>query len=291
MLNVCRFPIVDTWFAQVPHFGGGEDKAGYRARNDSAGAVEEMECVARSGFLKYAPVAVLLEPDLYDANNQQGWWDDEHWQRGPNNRARGAASGESSHGQFVPPYETARKWAGAIQSLGGIPMIYLQTGFRSQDYADRFPDHMLYQRPDAPYLNDKGEQQYRDKEKKQPRKMGYDYTSPGFQRHVREVWENLRLAGVQGREVRLPRPAVHRLARRRDGRRLRHHGHALPHHLPPRPRGAGAGLLPARAGAGPRLGRDARPRHLAADRGGHRQDGPGDGLAASACGGTRTGSS
>ena len=30
VLNVCRFPIVDTWFAQVPHFGGGEDRAGYR---------------------------------------------------------------------------------------------------------------------------------------------------------------------------------------------------------------------------------------------------------------------
>ena len=44
----------------------------------------------------------------------------------------------------------------------------------------------------------KGEQQYRDKEKKQPRKMGYDYTSPGFQQHVRQVWENLRLAGIQG---------------------------------------------------------------------------------------------
>lgn len=198
VLNVCRFPIVDTWFAQVPHFGGGEDKSGYRGRNDSVGAVEEMECVARSGFLKYAPVAVLLEPDLYDANNQQGWWDDEHWRRGPSNRARGAGAWESSHGQFVPPYETAQKWAGAIKSLGGIPMIYVQTGFRSQDYAEKFPQNMLFQQPNAPYLNEKGEQQFRDKEKKQPRKMGYDYTSPGFQHHMREVWEHLRLAGVQG---------------------------------------------------------------------------------------------
>ncbi|MCX6902097.1 MAG: hypothetical protein NTW03_01190, partial [Verrucomicrobia bacterium] len=39
---------------------------------------------------------------------------------------------------------------------------------------------------------------YRDKEKKQPRKLGYDYTDPGFIRHVRQVWEFLRLAGVQG---------------------------------------------------------------------------------------------
>ena len=104
-----------------------------------------MECAARSGFLKYAPVAVLLEPDLYDVNNQQGWWDDAHWQRGPSNRARNAGSWESSHGQFVAPYETAGKWAGAIKSLGGIPMIYIQTGFRSQDYAEQFPQNMLYQ--------------------------------------------------------------------------------------------------------------------------------------------------
>jgi hypothetical protein len=198
VLPVCRFPIVDTWFAQVPHFGGGEDRNGYRARNDSVGAVEEMECVARSGFLKYSPVAVLLEPDLYDLDNQQGWWDDEHWQRGPSNRARRAGTWVSSHGQFVPPYETARKWCGAVKALGGIPMIYLQTGFRSQDYAEQFPGQMLFHEPNAPHLDEKGRQAYRDKEKKQPRKLGYDYTDPGFIRHVREVWENLRLAGIQG---------------------------------------------------------------------------------------------
>ena len=198
VLPVCRFPIVDTWFAQVPHFGGGEDRQAYRVQNDSVGAVEEMECASRSGFLKYAPVAVLIEPDLYDLNNQQGWWDDEHWQRGPNNRAQHAGTWVSSHGQFVPPYETARKWAGAVKALGGIPMIYIQTGFRSQDYAEKFPQHMLFNEANVPHLNEQGQQQYRDKEKKQPRKLGYDYTDPGFIRHMREVWENLRLAGVQG---------------------------------------------------------------------------------------------
>lgn len=198
VLPVCRFPILDTWFAQVPHFGGGEDREGYRAQNDSVGAVEEMECIARSGFLKYSPVAVLIEPDLYDLNNQQGWWDDEHWQRGPGNRAKGVGSWASSHGQFVPPYETARKWAGAVKALGGIPMIYIQTGFRSQDYAEAFPGHMLFNKANEPHVNDKGEPQFRDKEKKIPRFLGYDYTDPSFIRHVRDVWENLRLAGVQG---------------------------------------------------------------------------------------------
>lgn len=198
VLPVCRFPIVDTWFAQVPHFGGGEDRAGYWAQNDSVGAVEEMECAVRSGFLKYSTVGVLLEPDLYDRDNQQGWWDDKHWQRGPSNRARRAGKWVSSHGQFVSPYETARKWCGAVKALGGIPMIYLQTGFRSQDYAEQFPGQMLFHEPNAPHLDEKGRQAYRDKEKKQPRKLGYDYTDPGFIRHVRDVWENLRLAGIQG---------------------------------------------------------------------------------------------
>ena len=197
VLPVCRFPILDMWFAQVDHFGAGMDRNAYHGYNDSLGAVEEMEAIARSGFLKYSTVAVLLEPDLYDENNQQGWWDDNHWLRGPDVRARGFWK-NNSNGQFVPPYETARKWAGAIRALGGIPMIYVQTGFRSQDYAEAHPDHMIFNQPNVPHLNDKGEQQYRDKEKKIPRKLGYDYTDPGFIAHVRGVWENLRLAGIQG---------------------------------------------------------------------------------------------
>ncbi len=45
----------------------------------------------------------------------------------------------NSNGQFIAPYETAKKWAGAIKALGGIPMIYMQTGFRSLDYAEKTP--------------------------------------------------------------------------------------------------------------------------------------------------------
>lgn len=197
VLPVCDFPIVDTWFTQVDHFGGGMDRNAYKGRNDSLGAVEEMEAIARSGFLKYSRAAVLLEPDLYDPNNQQGWWDDEHWQRGPDVRAKGFWK-NNSNGQFVAPYQTASRWAGAVRALGGIPMIYVQTGFRSQDYAEAFPQHMLFNQPNVPHLNEKGEQQYRDKEKKVPRKLGYDYTDPGFIAHMREVWERLRLAGIQG---------------------------------------------------------------------------------------------
>ena len=228
VLPVCSFPIIDTWFAQVPHFGGGalapndptpyiskkpidpafvvsnrQGQFDYYAKNDSVGAVEEMECVARSGFLKYCGrMGILLEPDVYasekDPNTQQLWWDDLHWQRGPNNRVKGAPGWSSSHGQFVPPYETARKWVSAVRALGGVPMIYLQTGFRSQDYAQQFPGHMVFNQPDAPCLTETGEQQYRDREKKEPRQLGPDYTDPDFIAHVREVWENLRQVGLQG---------------------------------------------------------------------------------------------
>lgn len=228
VLPVCSFPIIDCWFSQVPHFGGGtrdpkdptryinnkqidpvfvgdggKGEVDYYGRNDSVGAVEEMEVAARSGFLKYSGrIGVLLEPDLYagprDPNTQQGWWDDVHWQKGPNNRVKNAPGWKSSNGQFVPPYETAKKWASAVKALGGVPMIYMQTGFRSQDYADQFPGHMIGNGPDMPCLNDKGEMVYRDKEKKELRKLGFDYTDPGFMAHMRQVWENLRVAGVQG---------------------------------------------------------------------------------------------
>ena len=218
------YPTMCTWFTQVPHFGGGslmpgdptlyankkpvdarhgnlaQAGAGYCGQNDSAGAVEEMECVQRSGFLKYSPVGVRIVPDLYASwpngmNTQQGWWDDEHWQRGPDNRARDVPRFYSSNGQFVSPYETTRKWAGAITALGGIPGIYVQTGFRSQDYADKFPGHMIGNDANTPHLNEKGEQLYRMG--KEPRKLGFDYTDPGFITHLRSVWENLRLAGVR----------------------------------------------------------------------------------------------
>ena len=199
VLPVCRFPIIDTWASQVPHFGGGSrDVTQYHGQNDSQGAVEEMNCVVRSGFLKYSTVGVLLEPDLYGPINQQGWWDDEHWQRGPNNRVQKNPNYISSNGQFVSPFETARKWAGAVKQMGGIPMIYLQTGFRSNDFAEKFPEQMIGNDPYKSHLNEKGEQAYRDNSKKEPRYLGYDYTDPGFINHVRVVWENLRLAGIQG---------------------------------------------------------------------------------------------
>ena len=86
--------------------------------------------------------------------------------------------------------------------------------------------------------------------------------------------------GVAGREVRLSRFSVHRLAdARRHGGQIRDDGDALPEYFPPRAGRARARLLPARTRARPRLRCHAGPRHRAAHRGRHRQPEPGHGLA------------
>ncbi len=41
------------------------------------------------------------------------------------------------------------KWGKAVTELGGIPLTYCQTGFRSEDYAFKFPEHMLFNNPTA----------------------------------------------------------------------------------------------------------------------------------------------
>ena len=73
-INAYTFPSICMWFISVRHFGGDAGSV-----NDTPGAVREMDHVVDSGFLKYSPVAVRIVPDNYEANNQQGWWDDEHW--------------------------------------------------------------------------------------------------------------------------------------------------------------------------------------------------------------------
>ncbi|MGV8095009.1 MAG: hypothetical protein AB2L24_24405 [Mangrovibacterium sp.] len=111
-LGDLNYPILNFWCTFTEHFAGDEFK------NTTVGTVEKMEEVVRSGFLKYSPFGIRLEPDDYAVpNNQQGWWDDEHWQM-------------YKSGQFVKPYETAQKWGHKITGLGGVPFIYFQTARR-----------------------------------------------------------------------------------------------------------------------------------------------------------------
>lgn len=188
--NLYDFPTVCAWYTSMPIYGGGPDI------NHTTGIVEEAETIAKSGFLKYARAAVRLVPDTYyvkpvqrwfdkrspdivaalgspDANTEQGWWDDEHWRK---------------YGHYREPYETTAKWCKATENRGALPFNYIQTGLFSRDFALAHPEYML--RNDISELD-------RPYEGHNPW-VTYDYTDPGFQKHLKQVWSNLGQGGVRG---------------------------------------------------------------------------------------------
>lgn len=180
-INYYDFPSVCLWYAMHPYYGMGP------GMNSSKGAVEEMERISRSGFLKYAKAAVRLVPDCYEVNNEQGWWDDKHFQmHGSGNAVPGEVNVKQ---HYEKPYETTVKWATAVERLGGIPLLYVQTGKRSQDYAEAYPEHMLFNQSDA-YIPDftwtVGA------------KASYDFTDKGFVTHMKEVYKNFKEGGLKG---------------------------------------------------------------------------------------------
>lgn len=193
-LSMYDFPTVCMWYAADKEYG---NIGNSHADNTSLGAVEEMQRIAASGFLKYSRAAVRLVPDSYMPNNQQGWWDDAHWQR-PDTDCE-----LTKNGRYVAPYETTKKWAGAVTELGGIPLTYFQTSFRSEDYAKEFPGHMLFNKQFAWKKNPvpTNSDVFTDWHKAWQRNgllWGYDYTDPGFVAHMREVFANLKAGGVRG---------------------------------------------------------------------------------------------
>jgi len=184
-LEYYTFPTVCLWYAQHWAYGGGPSV------NDAPGAVEEMDRAIRSGFLRYSTVAIRLVPDAYEENNEQGWWDEKHWQMyGTGKYANPPDRNvDVAPGHYKKPYEKTWKWAQAIISRGGIPLTYFQTGRRSEDYVATHPGHMLFNRTDVTVPDDdfmiRG-------------KGGYDFTDPGFVAHMEEVYRNLAEGGVQG---------------------------------------------------------------------------------------------
>jgi len=191
-LDYYTFPSVCMWFLSVQHFGGD-----LSSTNDTPGAVAEMENAVNSGFLKYSPVCIRLVPDNYEQNNEQGWWDDKHWQM-YGRKERCIVEG----GHYKPPYETTEKWAQAVLDLGGIPITYIEPGVRSEDYADAYPGHMLFNDPHRCIFRD-GEcvvesHQIMGKIYGKIYKENYDYTDTGFVSHIEDVYNNLRSGGVKG---------------------------------------------------------------------------------------------
>jgi hypothetical protein len=159
-LNVYDFPTFCLWYGGMDQYGGGPKN------NDSPGAVWETEQAVSKGILGYSGFAVRLVPDNAD---QQGWWDDEHFQKFGN-------TANYIGPCYKPPYETTQKWGQAAISLGGIPFMYSRSGWRSEDFCQQHPDYMLYNNPSK----------------------GYDFTDPGFIEHLQKLYAAWREAGIKG---------------------------------------------------------------------------------------------
>jgi hypothetical protein len=191
-LSMYDFPTVCLWYAADRRYGASN------ADNTSLGAVNEMKVIAASGFLNYSRAAVRLVPDSYMPDNQQGWWDDKHWQREDTDRDT------TQNGRYVEPYETSEKWGKAVTGLGGIPLTYFQTGYRSEDYAKAFPGHMLFNKQYAwkgKPVDTRGEifTTWQQTWTRNGRVVwGYDFTDPDFLAHMKNVYANLRKGGIRG---------------------------------------------------------------------------------------------
>lgn len=198
-LNMYDFPTECLWYASFYNNEKGRSKF-----NDSKGAVEEMERAVRSGITRYTRVAIRLVPDAYGDNNQQGWWDDEHWAKyGDGMSAEGA--------NYVEPFKTTRSWAENITGKGGIPITYFQSGRRSEDFAETYPGYMLFNdkyrvinQPDrfllrVEYSAEYGEEGgYYNHWWKDKMLWSYDFTDPGFIEHMQKVYHHLKEAGIRG---------------------------------------------------------------------------------------------
>ena len=190
-LDMYDFPTVCLWYAENSHYGKSN------AENTTLGAVNEMKNIAKSGFLKYSRAAVRLVPDSYYPDNQQGWWDDKHWQR------KVEVHNGSKNGVYIKPYETSKKWGQAVTDLGGIPLTYFQTGFRSEDYAKAFPGHMLFNKTYAwkggpQDLKSELFTNWRQTWARNGRIWGYDYTDPDFLKHMHQVYSDMKAGGIKG---------------------------------------------------------------------------------------------
>lgn len=198
-LNMYDYPTECLWYASFYN-----NEKGRRKFNDTKGAVEEMDNAVKSGITRYTRVAIRLVPDAYGDNNQQGWWDDEHWAtHGDGMSAEGA--------NYVEPFLTTQSWAKYILDKGGIPITYFQSGRRSEDFAEAFPGYMLFNdkyrvinQPDRFLLRVEHSAEYGEEGGyynhwwKDKMLWSYDFTDPGFTGHMREVYRALENAGIQG---------------------------------------------------------------------------------------------
>lgn len=198
-LNMYDFPTECLWYASFYN-----NEKGRRKFNDTQGACEEMDNAIASGITKYTRVSIRLVPDAYGADNQQGWWDDKHW-----GMYGDKMSTDGPH--YAASLPTTKSWAENISGKGGVPITYFQSGRRSDDFAKAYPDYMLFNdkyrvinQPErflhrvehsAEYGNEGGYYNHWWADKML---WSYDFTDPGFTGHMKNVYKNLKEAGIQG---------------------------------------------------------------------------------------------
>ncbi len=161
--NPYTFPTVCAWYVGLFDYpqAGNQPLVSKYGVASAPGLVEEAQIIRRSGFLDYSRAAVRLVPDTYAANNEQGWWDDEHWLR---------------FGHYSGDFRTSAAYAEGVRKAGCLPFTYFQLGLDSADFRAAHPDWMLGGDP----------------------RRTLDYTHPAAQGHMRRVYANLRAAGVAG---------------------------------------------------------------------------------------------
>ena len=128
--------------------------------NNADFAVQEVKDLYEKGMANYARPNLRVEPDTYVNPNEQLWWDDEHWK---------------AFGHLTDTYPTMKEWIAAMQAAGGEGGTYMQASYRSDDYCEQYPEQMYY--------NDS--------------RYAADYTDPEFQEHMKEVYTNLKDAGIR----------------------------------------------------------------------------------------------
>lgn len=197
-LNMYDFPTECLWYASFYN-----NEKGRRKFNDTKGAVEEMDNAIQTGITQYTRVAIRLVPDNYSTDNQQGWWDDEHW-----GMYGEAMSAEGAH--YIEPFKTTASWAKNIIGKGGIPITYFQSGRRSDDFAQAYPGYMLFNdkfrvinQPERFLLRvehsaEYGGEGYYNHWWSDKMLWSYDFTDAGFIGHLKDVYGNLKNAGIKG---------------------------------------------------------------------------------------------
>ncbi|MCF7957230.1 MAG: sialate O-acetylesterase, partial [Phycisphaerae bacterium] len=181
--NVYDFPVLCGWsvgnISRLPNV------------NNSAKLIGELEHANQCGLTKYTKVSLRLEPDKYHLDTEQGWWDDAHMQ---------------TFKHLVEPYETIARWGKKMNSMNGVPYIYMQLGMPSDDFVRQYPQYMLFN--DGSEVDKRTPNtNWRNKHPHHQPYVTYDYTDKEYSKHFVKVWSKLRKDGIRGVKVDYPATA------------------------------------------------------------------------------------